>query len=173
MLEYLLLTIALLALFLFYHIILKIYLAAWSFKRMDPTLKTYIAPFFGMLGVQKEHIAKYGDSQRFMKDMIKENPDQKAYMTNLGTKPFLILCDAQLVREVCLNPKKFRKFNLFKHSRHAYERGIFLAEDEQWSNIRGIIRHSFNHEQLKAMIPTMQSSIKSNYCALRKRIEEA
>jgi len=38
---------------------------------MDPSLKTYIAPFSGMLGVQKENIAKYGDSQRFMKDMIK------------------------------------------------------------------------------------------------------
>jgi hypothetical protein len=39
--------------------------------------------------------------------------------------------------------------------------------------MRGIIRHSFNHEQLKAMIPTMQSSIKANYANLRKRIEES
>ena len=28
-----------------------------------------------------------------------------------------------------LNPKKFRKFNLYKHSKHSYDRGIFLAED--------------------------------------------
>jgi hypothetical protein len=98
MIEYLLSAISLLLLYLVYQFFIKIYLAAWRFKRMDPTLKTYIAPFFGMLGVQKENIAKYGDSQRFMKDMIKENPDQKAYLTNLGSKPFLILCDAQLVR---------------------------------------------------------------------------
>ena len=71
MLEFLLLPPILLILFLFYHLVIKIYLAAWQFKKMDPSLKTYIAPFSGMLGVQKENIAKYGDSQRFMKDMIK------------------------------------------------------------------------------------------------------
>ena len=71
MLEFLLLPPILLILFLVYHLVIKIYLAAWQFKKMDPSLKTYIAPFSGMLGVQKENIAKYGDSQRFMKDMIK------------------------------------------------------------------------------------------------------
>jgi hypothetical protein len=33
-----------------------------------------------------------------MKEMIKENPDQKAYLTNIGSKPFLIICDAKLVK---------------------------------------------------------------------------
>ena len=132
MVEYLLLLPALLLVltaFLLYHLIIKIYLAAYRFKQMDPSLKVYIAPFAGMLGVQRENIEKYGDAQHFMKEMIKENPDQKAYLTNIGSKPFLIICDAQLVKEVSLNPKKFRKFNLFKHSKHSYDRGIFLAED--------------------------------------------
>ncbi len=61
--------------------------------------------------------------------MIKENPNQKAYFTNLGSRPFLILCDAQLVKELSLNPKKFRKFNLYKHSNKSYTKGIFLVED--------------------------------------------
>lgn len=52
--------------------------------------------------------------------MIKENPDQKAYLTNLGSKPFLILCDAKLIKELSLNPKKFKKYNMFKHSDKAY-----------------------------------------------------
>lgn len=71
MLEILLILPTSLILFLLYHLVIKIYLAAWQFKKMDPTLKTYIAPFSGMLGVQQQNIAKYGDSQRFMKDMIK------------------------------------------------------------------------------------------------------
>lgn len=159
MIEYLLVPPLLLVLYLLYHMVIKIYFVAWKFKKMDPDIKCYIAPFSGMLGIQQENIKKYGDSQRFMKDMIKENPNQKAYLTNLGSRPFLILCDPQLVRELCLNPKKFRKFNLFKHSRHAYDKGIFLVEDENWSGIRGIIRHSFSHDQLKSMIPIMQKSL--------------
>lgn len=159
MIEYLLIPPLLLFLYLLYHLVIKIYLVAWQFKKMDPTLKFYIAPFSGMLGLQQQNIQKYGDSQRFMKDMIKDNPDQKAYFTNLGSKPFLILCDPQLVRDFSLNPRKFRKFNLYKHSRLSYEKGIFLSEDETWSNMRSIIRHSFGHEQLKDMIPSMKRSI--------------
>lgn len=127
MIVYLLVPPLLLVLYLFYHLVIKIYIAAWKFKRMDPGLITYIAPFSGMLGVQQENIKKYGDSQHFMKKMIQENPDQKAYFTNLGSSPFLILCDPQLVRELSLNPKKFKKFNLYKHSRLSYDEGIFFA----------------------------------------------
>ena len=145
MIEYLLLPLLALFIFLVYHLVIKIYLAANQFKKMDPDLKCYIAPFSGMLGVQQKNIELYGDSQKFMKDMIRENPDQRAYLTNLGSKPFLILCDPNLVRELSLNPKKFRKFNLLKHSGLSYVLGIFFAEDDYWSSIRGIIRHSFNH----------------------------
>ena len=112
MILYLLLPLLALIAFLVYHLVIKIYLAANQFKKMDPNLKCYIAPFSGMLGVQQKNIELYGDSQKFMKDMIRQNPDQRAYLTNLGSKPFLILCDPNLVRQLSLNPKKFRKFNL-------------------------------------------------------------
>ena len=98
MIEYLLLPFAALVFFLLYHLVIKIYIAAHQFKKMDPDLKCYIAPFSGMLGVQQKNIELFGDSQKFMKDMIRENPDQRAYLTNLGSKPFLILCDPNLVR---------------------------------------------------------------------------
>mgnify|MGYP000536607257 CR=1 FL=1 len=127
MILYLLLPPLALIAYLLYHLIIKIYIMAWRFKKMDPDLKCFIAPFAGMLGIQKKNIEKYGDSQRFMKDMIKENPDTKAYFTNLGSKPFLILCDPALVKELSLAPKKFRKFNLYKHSSQAYVKGIFFV----------------------------------------------
>lgn len=38
---------------------------------MDPSLKLFVSPFTGLLGVQKKCIEKYGDSHRFVKDMIK------------------------------------------------------------------------------------------------------
>lgn len=171
MIGYLLLAPLALFLYLLYHLIIKIYLAKWKFQKMDPNLKFFIAPFSGMLGLQQENIRKYGDSQRFMKDMVKENPDQRAYFTNLGSMPFLILCDPVLIREFNLNPRKYRKFNLYKHSRLAYDTGIFFSEDEHWSNIRSIIRHSFDHEQLKAMIPTMQRSIQGYIADFKQKIE--
>ncbi len=92
--------------------------------------------------------------------MMKENPDQLAYMTNFGHREFLVLCDPQLIKELSLNHKKFRKYNLFKHSKKAYTKGIFFVDDEDWTAERGIIRHSFNHEQLKNMIVMMDDSIK-------------
>jgi len=85
MFEYLLISVTLIFLFLFYHIVVKIYLAAWRFKQMDPNLKTFITPFFGLQRVFKENIAKFGDSHRFLKELAKENPEEKAYLTNFGT----------------------------------------------------------------------------------------
>lgn len=53
MLVYFLIPPLLIALYLLYHLVIKIYLVAWQFKKMDPTLKFYIAPFSGMLGLQQ------------------------------------------------------------------------------------------------------------------------
>lgn len=53
MIYYLLGVPILVIIYLFYEFIIKIYLASWKFKKMDPSLKTYIAPFFGMLGIQQ------------------------------------------------------------------------------------------------------------------------
>lgn len=108
-----------------------------------------------------------------MKEMIKENPDQRAYFTNLGSKPFIILCEPELVREFSLNPKKYRKFNLYKHSRLSYDSGIFFAEDDHWANIKSIIRHSFGHDQLRNMIPTMKKSIMGYNQSLKATILES
>ncbi len=77
--------------------------------------------------------------------MVRKDPDMKAYLTNLGNRPFLILTDPKLMKEVTLNPKKFRKLNLMKHVDKAYSKGIFFVEDEDWKAERGIISHAFNH----------------------------
>ncbi len=77
--------------------------------------------------------------------MIKENPEQKGYLTNFGYKPLLILCDAKLIKELSLNPKRFKKYNMFKHSDKAYTQGIFFVEGEDWTAERSIVRHSFNY----------------------------
>lgn len=71
----------------------------------------------------------------------------------------LILNNAKYVKEVSLNAKNFRKFNLYKHSDKSYTKGIFLVEDEDWVSQKSIIRHSFNHEALKQMLPIMKSTI--------------
>jgi hypothetical protein len=113
--------------YVLYAFIIKIYWTAAQFKRMDPSLKTFITPFVGLIGLQKKNTEQYGDSHKFVKDMMKENPDQLAYMTNLGNRPFLILTDPKLIKELSLSPKKFKKFNIFKHSDKAYTQGIFFA----------------------------------------------
>lgn len=71
----------------------------------------------------------------------------------------LILCDAQLIKEYLLNPKKYKKLNLYKHNDKAYSKGLFLAEDDEWTRQKTIVRHSFNHENMKRMIPAMMKSI--------------
>jgi len=69
---YTLLAIAFLVVsYVFYQLFIKIHLDAAKFKKMDPNLKVFIAPFSGLLGVQKKNVKQYGDSHRFVKDMIK------------------------------------------------------------------------------------------------------
>lgn len=71
----------------------------------------------------------------------------------------LILCDAQLVKEYLLQSKKFRKFNLYKHNHISYKQGLFLADEELWARQKAIVKHSFNHESMKRMIPIMEECI--------------
>lgn len=148
-----------LILYFVYHFFIRIYLVAAKFKKADPSLKLLTCPIFGLLGVQQESFKKYGDSLRYAKEMVRENPDLKAYYTNIGYIPMLILCDSQLVKEFLLASKRFRKFNLFKHSQLTYKLGMFLSEEELWSRQRSIVKHSFNHENMKRMIPVMERSI--------------
>jgi hypothetical protein len=65
---------------------------------MDPSLKTFLKPIKGLLEIQKACLDKYNDSHYFIKKMMKENPDQLAYLTNLGDKPFLVITDSQLIK---------------------------------------------------------------------------
>jgi hypothetical protein len=39
-----------------YQLFIKIHLDAAKFKKMDPNLKVFIAPFSGLLGVQKKNV---------------------------------------------------------------------------------------------------------------------
>lgn len=116
-----------LLLYIVYMFVIKIYLDAAKFRKMDPSLKTFMAPFTGIQGVQKYNIEKYGDSHRFAKDLIAANPDQNAYFTNIGYKPMLVVTNAKLIKEISTNPRNFRKFNLYKHSYKSYTKGIFLV----------------------------------------------
>jgi len=45
-----------LVLYVVYMFFIKIYLDAARFKKMDPNLKIFIAPFTGLQGVQKNNI---------------------------------------------------------------------------------------------------------------------
>ena len=81
-------------LYVLYNFVIKIYLDANRFKKMDPETKIFVSPFFGLLGLQKKCLQKYGDSLQYVKDMMKENPNQKAYATNIGHRSMIILCDA-------------------------------------------------------------------------------
>ena len=159
MLEWLLLIPLLLVLYVVYHFSIRIYLVARQFKKMDPGLKVLITPFVGLLGRQRENFKKYGDSLKYVKDMVKENPDLKAYYTNIGYLPMIILCDAALVKEFLLGAKKFRKFNLYKHSNLSYNQGLLLADEELWSRQKPIVKHSFSHDSMKRMLPSMEKSI--------------
>lgn len=158
-------------LFVVYHFFIKIYIVAAQFKKMDPSLQILVTPIMGLLGIQRENFRKYGDSLRYVKDMVKENPDTKAYFTNIGYLPMLILCDAQLVKEYLLGSKKFRKFNLYKHNDITYKQGLFLADEELWTRQKAIVKHSFNHENMKRMIPSMEMSIRRYTADLLTKIQ--
>lgn len=145
MIEWLLLIPSAIILYVVYHFVIKIYLVAKKYQKMDPGLKILSTPFVGLLGLQRENFKKYGDSLKYVKDMVRENPDLKAYYTNIGHMPMIILCDAQLIKEFLLASKKFRKFNLYKHSHMSYNQGLLLADEELWSRQKPIVKHSFNH----------------------------
>lgn len=170
---WLLLIPVIIILYVVYQFYIRIYIFERKFKKMDPSLKLMTNPIFGLIGVQQENFKKYGDSLRYGKEMVKENPELKALYTNIGYFPMLILCDAQLIKEFLLASKKFRKLNLFKHSSLTYKLGLFLAEEELWGRQKALVKHSFNHENMKRMIPIMERSIKEFTDRFKSRIEHS
>jgi hypothetical protein len=142
-------------LYFIYNFYIRIYVVANKFKKMEPSIKILVNPVFGLLGVQQENFKKYGDSLRYGKELVKENPDLTAYYTNIGYLPMIILSDARLIKEFLLSSKKFRKFNLYKHNKLNFKQGLFLADEELWARQKAIVKHSFNHESMKRMIPAM------------------
>lgn len=60
--------------YVFYEFFIKIYIDSARFKRMDPDLKVFVAPFSGLIGIQRQGVKKYGDSHKFIKDMVKDDP---------------------------------------------------------------------------------------------------
>jgi|JI6StandDraft_1071083.scaffolds.fasta_scaffold57022_5 cytochrome P450 len=157
---YALLLPAAVLIWLFYRFFIRIYLEAARYKKMDPTLKVFVSPMSGLLKVQRQCLEKHGDSHWFVKQMMRENPDQKAYLSNLGDKTFLIVTDTDLVREICLEFKNYHKFKVFKHVDLCYLRGIFFAEGADWKMQRALIGPAFNHEHLEHMIPIMMKTSK-------------
>jgi len=39
--------------YLVYEVILKVYVYWWKFKKMDPSLRSYVFPVFGMAFIQR------------------------------------------------------------------------------------------------------------------------
>ena len=60
-----------LILYILYHFVIKIYIDANRFKKMDSETKIFVSPFFGLLGLQKKCLDQYGDSLKYVKDMVK------------------------------------------------------------------------------------------------------
>ena len=87
-----------LVLYVIYMFFIKIYIDAAKFRKMDPNLKTFISPFSGIQGVQKNELEKFGDSHHFAKVLVAENPNANGYLTNLGYKPMLVVCSAKLIK---------------------------------------------------------------------------
>ena len=154
-----LILIGLFAAFLIYKFFISLYLQVRRYKAMDPTLKVFVRPIFGLQKVQQECTEKYGDSHHFVKEMMKENPDQKAYLTNLGDRAFLILTDIELIKSLSLNHRMFEKIKLLKHMELSYLKGIFFAEGQEWKGQKELVGPAFNHEHLTRMVPIMKTTI--------------
>lgn len=164
---------AALILWLVYRFLIKIYLDAYRYKQMDPTLRVYTYPIAGLPRVQRQCLQKHGDSHWFVKNMVAENPDQKAYLTNLGDKSFLVITDSQLVKEMSLDHKNFEKFKPFKHMDLCYLRGIFFAEGQDWKVQKELIAPAFNYEHLKRMIPIMMKTSKEAMVRRTSQLEQS
>ena len=102
--------------YIIYRLFVKIHLDSRRFKKMDPNFRDLVSPLLGLVGLQEQSFKQYGDSFHYVKQMVKDNNDLKAYTANIGHISMLILCDPQIIKEFLLESKKFRKFNLYKHS---------------------------------------------------------
>jgi cytochrome P450 len=92
--------------------------------------------------------------------MVRENPDLKAYMSNIGDRLFLVIVHPELIREFSLAFQDYKKFKMFKHQELNYDRGLFFAHGDDWRVQRDFIGPAFTHERLQNAIPIMRAVAK-------------
>ena len=124
--------------------------------------KGYITSFFPLIGelyTWQKNLDTKGDVFASAKEFTKHAPDQKAYISNVGTKILVTLTDPQYIKEFLLKPNLYEKTGVTNFIKPLVGGGgLVMSEGDVWKRHRKVISNSFHYESLKANISTIRNT---------------
>jgi len=123
-----------------------------------------IGHFQKMLRAFDEH----GDFYYYSKRKARDDPD-RIMCTNLASRPYVLLHDPALIKELCLNTENYVKepliLDLFSYLLGV---GLVMVEGNTWKLQKKMLSSSFHFEFLNAVLPTVQKLAFKKFVELGK-----
>lgn len=121
-------------------------------------VETYFFPLLGIFKWTQDSFAKYEDVFGLSKQSIKENPDQKYFVSNVKNHVVYSLRDPQYVKELLQKPQLYLKSEFFNPMLPLVGNGLVFAENLKWKSHRRFVSRSFHYEFLKSNLIMIQDT---------------
>jgi len=131
-----------------------------QFYKNQEGIAHFFFPVLGIFKVWKEDFKNMDDVLGRVKTFRKDFKEEKAWVTNVGTKTVLSLRDTRYIKEFLLKQTAYKKDGVTHFLRPLIGSGLVTAEGETWKRHRRIISNSFHYESLKDNVKTVQDTTK-------------
>ena len=124
----------------------------------------HFVPVLGFFYYVVRDLVKKKDSLHFLKQFVKDHPNEKFFVTNMGRNLHIILFDTILLKELLiqnLDKVKFPYKNMVSQPLIG-EYNIFLSDGNNWKLRRKMLSYGFTFDTLRNFTPLM-SEITDKY----------
>ncbi|KAL4468670.1 hypothetical protein ABPG74_005173 [Tetrahymena malaccensis] len=129
----------------------------WYVKQYGKICKPIYYPVLGNIKFVRESFKKYGDSLKWIRDLLK-NDDDVQFLIGYNN---IHIVDAQLAKDITLNNlQNIKKGFSMQFGDLLFEQGIIFSEGEKWKKQRQILSHSFSFDVLKNRVSKINSIVK-------------
>ncbi|CAD8205743.1 unnamed protein product [Paramecium pentaurelia] len=152
--------IIIIVVYVLYRIILKPLIPLLILKlQFGKQAYLWYAPIWGLLKYNFRSLKQNGDFFDDLRKRMRQNPKVKMLLTNFLDKPFINFVDSEYVKKMYLDHQNFPKFNLLRYD-NLIDKGLLMAEGEEWKHQRNLLGSAFTFEKLKSRIPMINQIVK-------------
>ncbi|EAS04656.2 cytochrome P450 family monooxygenase (macronuclear) [Tetrahymena thermophila SB210] len=145
--ELILIAVALFA----YFKIAKPYFSYLKYRKYG---KGFYYPILGEMIEQEQDLKQHADADYSVHHALDKDPDQKLFVTNLGTKVKLRLIEPEIIKDFFSKSQYYQKDQTFiQNITRFLKNGIVFSEGNTWKESRKLFSPAFHYEYIQKLTP--------------------